>query len=299
MKQSQLVRGPGWWGWAGRRGWPTAMTLGGLAVMLAGCPLEFRGEDPTNAPPFTFFVAPEDTTFKNEVSFGWLATDLDSDVVAYQFQLVQTDSVFYATAGDSGLVLKSIDPPLESDDQVALNDHWSERSLDNFQTFSDLDDGWYEMRARGIDDAGSPSNPPARHRFFLFFDDIPPTPIIIDPRPGGTQPACGRITVTSWTFAVDAFDESRNATTPRGLLEFSVQLRGRSLNTCSTHLADGFTDWTFFPPGVPFVIIGVDPPTQYNDLTDPECGWEFTLRVRDPAGNVASAVCCVTRNQGC
>lgn len=286
---------------AGRRVGPTALALGGLALLLGGCPLEFRKPPEANSAPFTFFdTSPSDTTFQNEAFFVWLATDLDSDVVAYQYQLVETDSQYYFSAGQSGSILRSLDPPLESTDQAALNERWTERTLDNFQSFGDLEDGWYEMRARGIDDAGTPSNPPARRRFYVFFDDVPPTPIIIDPRPGTTQPACGRIpAVTSWTFAIDAFDESRNATTPRERLQYSVQLRGRSQAFCTTHLTDGFTDWTFFPPGTAFLVIGTSPPTQYTDLNDQECGWEFTLRVRDPAGNTASVVCCITKNFGC
>ena len=282
------------------RGGLTVLALGGFASLLAGCPLHFENEPSANTPPVTFFdSSPSDTTFQNQAFFVWLATDLDSDVVAYQFQLVQTDSAYYYSGGQSGKVLRSINPPLESNDQNALNNLWSERSLDNVENFADLDDGWYEMRARGIDDGGLVSNPPARDRFYVFFDDIPPTPIIIDPRPGTTDPACGRINVNAWWFAIDALDESRNATTPRTLLEYSYQLRGKSLATCTTHLTDSFTDWVTFPAGSSPIIIGTNPPTQYTDLDDPNCGWDFTLRVRDPAGNVATFVCCITHSFGC
>jgi hypothetical protein len=279
----------------------TVAALGGFGLLVSCGPFEFRKQDRENTPPFTFFnTAPRDTTYSNQAFFVWLATDLDSDVVAYQYQLVETDQAYFESAGQNGRVLRSVVPSLESADQDALNNLWSDRTLDNAQTFADLDDGWYEMRARGIDAGGVASDPPARKRFYVFFDDVPPTPIVVTPRPGSQDPACGRIPpVTTWTFWIDATDESRNATTPRRLLQYSYQLRGRRQDTCSTHLTDGFTDWTYFPAGSGAIEVGLLPPTQYTDLQDPECGWDFTLRVRDPAGNVASFVCCITKAFGC
>ncbi|MFN8176549.1 MAG: hypothetical protein U0167_01345 [bacterium] len=279
----------------------TAAALGAFALLFAGCPLKFQDAPKSNSPPFTFFdSAPADTSFKNEVAFLWLSTDLDSDVVAYQFQLVETDSSYYFSGGVSGRVLRSINPPLESDDQVALDNLWSPRSLNNFQSFPDLEDGWYEMRARGIDDKGLPSQEPARKRFYVFFDDVPPVAIVVDPIPGTSTPACGRIPQTrSWTFWINASDESRHSTTPRTRLQYSYQLRGRSSVTCTTHLTDSFTDWRFFPSGNDPIQIGTTPPTQYSDLDDAECGWDFTLRVRDPAGILATTVCCISKATGC
>lgn len=289
---------------AGLRRAVTVSALLGLAALLAGCPFEFRKEGAGNSAPTTFFdVAPGDTTFSNEAFFTWLGTDLDSDVVAYQYQLVETDSLFYYTAGQQGHVLRSLDPRREFTGSETLEDTylWSDRSLDNSQSFAELNDGWYEMRARAIDDAGQASTAPARYRFYVFFDDVPPTPVIIDPRPGSSNPACGRLPsgVSSWSFFLDAADESRNALTPRSQLEFSYQLRARSTVTCNTHLTDSFTEWMRFPSdGLP-VEVGQVPPTIYTDLFDPFCGWDFTFRVRDPAGNVATVSCCVTQRTGC
>ena len=281
----------------------TVTALGGLAVLLAGCPLEFQKEPAVNRAPFTFFdVSPADTTFSNEAFFTWLGTDLDSDVVAYQYQLVQTDSLYYYSAGQQGTVLRSVVPRREFTGSETDTYVWTDRTLDNSQSFSELDDGWYEMRARSIDDGGNFSDPPALRRFYVFFDDVPPTPIIITPRPGGTTAACARLPsgLSAWTFFLDAEDQSRNAETPRSALEYSYQLRGRSSATCTTHLTDGFTEWRRFPAdGLP-VEVGNSPPTVYSDLFDPNCGWDFTFRVRDPAGNVASTTdCCITKGSGC
>lgn len=286
---------------AGLRRAVTVSALAGLAGLLAGCPFEFKKDGGDNALPRTFFdAAPGDTTFSNEAFFTWLGTDLDSDVVAYQYQLVETDSVYYYSAGQSGRVIRSIDPRREFTGSES-DTLWSDRTLDNSQAFSELNDGWYEMRARSIDDAGF-AGAPAILRFYVFFDDVPPTPIIIDPRPGGTAAACGRLPntgITSWTFFVDATDDSRNAATPRTQLEYSYQLRARSSITCTTHLTDSFTEWRRFPSdGLP-IEVGNAPPTVYSDLFDQFCGWEFTLRVRDPAGNVASTPCCITKTSGC
>jgi hypothetical protein len=291
----------------------TLAALGTVAVLVAGCPLKFEKEARDNSPPFTYFdVSPNDTTFSNEVFFSWIGTDLDSDVVAYQYQLVATDSAYYYTGGAGGRVVASLDPrpqdvgsPRQPGDPGYTEDdrtfeRYSEQSLDNFQSFSDLEDGWYEMRARSIDDSGIPNGAPARFRFYVFFDDIPPSPVVIDPKPGTITPACGRIgSVTSWTFFITASDSSRNAGTPREALEFSYQLRARSAANCTTHLTDSFTEWTRFPSGGNPVEIGTTPPTLYTDLFDANCGWELTLRVRDPAGNVASVPCCISRGTGC
>ena len=285
---------------APRRALPTLLAATAVASLVAGCPLDFEKEGTDNASPFTFFdSSPPDTTFSNEVFFSWLGTDQDSDVVAFQYQLVQTDALYYFSGGAQGEVLRSIDPraDIAPGEDPAI---WSDRSLDNFQSFVALDDGWYEMRARSIDDRDEPSESPARHRFFVFFDDINPVPVVIDPRPGSTAAACGRIgSTTSWSFFITASDSSRNAETPREALQYSYQLRGRSQATCTTHLTDGFTEWRNFPAGTEPVEIGTAPPTLYTDLFDANCGWELTLRVRDPAGNQAFTPCCITRGTGC
>jgi hypothetical protein len=286
-----------------RRG-ATAAAIGALVLLVAGCPLKFESAPGHDAAPTTYFEGSRadlpDTTFKNLVSLTWRSVDLDSDIAAYQFQLVQTDSTYYFSGGVSGRVLRSINPPLQSDDQAALDGLWSPRSSNNSQNFPDLEDGWYEARARGIDDKGVPSDP-ARYRFYVFFDDVPPIPVVVDPIPGTSTPACGRIPQTrSWTFWIDAGDSSRHAETPRDKLQYSYQLRARSAPpTCTTHLGDSFTEWRFFPAGNQPIEIGNDPPTQYSDLDDAECGWEFTLQVRDPAHNLSKTTCCISKTTGC
>jgi len=269
------------------------LLLGLLGVALAstGC-VEFEKQPKDNLPPSTFFnITPDDTTFRNEAFFQWIGTDLDSDVVAFQYQLVETDSLYFETGGLAGSVLQSIDP---------IEDRWSDRRTDNFRSFADLEDGWYEMRARSIDQEGLES-PTAVFRYYVFFDDIAPVPIIgtVDAQ-GNNNQGCGRIgSATSWVFQINASDESRRQVTPRQFIEYSFELRGRSQNNCSTHLADGFTDWTLFPPGVQPLTVGGSPPTQYTDLFDPLCRWDFTLRARDPAGNIGTVSCCITREGTC
>ena len=142
------------------RSWPISWLLAGLLVclpLLSGCPLKWEEEQTDNTPPFTFFArTPPDTSFTNTVSYEWTGTDADSDVVAYRFQLVETDSLYFATAGDSGAVLRSIVPRAETSEVL-----WTERQTDNFESFPNLADGWYECRAVSIDDEGAES-PPAR-----------------------------------------------------------------------------------------------------------------------------------------
>jgi hypothetical protein len=274
----------------------------GLIVVLSGCPLSFDKEERDNQPPFTFFdVTPADTTFTNEAFFRWIGTDLDSDVVAYQYQLVETDSLWFESEGQLGSLIDSIDPPGDPNDSNGdPRELWTPRRTDNFQSFADLDDGWYEMRARSIDQEGAPSDP-AVFRFYVFFDDVPPVPIIgtVDGQ-GNNNQMCGRIgQVTSWTFLINASDESRNTTTPRSAVEYSYELRGRSQVNCTSHLSDGFTDWRFFPAGDEPLRVGDGPPTLYTDLFDAVCRWDFTLRARDPAGNIATTSCCITREGSC
>jgi hypothetical protein len=269
--------------------------VAGLAVLLSGCPLEFQKETRTDSPPFTFFdTAPADTSFKDQVTFHWLGTDLDSDVVAYQYQLVQTDQHYYFFGPDSGQVLRSVDPRSDSPDV-----QWTARVTSSFQAFAGLEDGWYEMRARSIDSEGVPSAP-ANRRFYVFFDDIPPQVSIV-PNPQGTSPACGRIGQrTSWRFFFTAMDSSRSGITPRSSLEYAYQLRAVNASNCNTHLSDPFTDWTRFPDDTNDPVqAGNTPPTLYSDLFDPQCGWSFTVRVRDPAGQVGTATCCIMQTIGC
>jgi hypothetical protein len=265
-----------------------------MALAVSGCLFRFEKESPPNVLPNTYFdIAPPDTTFVNEVSFLWVGTDLDSDVVAYQFQLVETDAVYFFSRGTQGSVIRSIVPRSESGAE-----QWVDRTTDDFETFLGLDDGWYEFRARSIDARGAVDDSPARKQFYVFFDDIPPLPEV---RPIGTNIGCGgRIApLTGWTFAITASDASRSSTTPRSLLEYSVQLRAESANTCSEHLADSFTEWRRFPTDDidDLVIIGDQPPTVYQDLFSANCTWNFTLRVRDPAGLIAAANCSINTNQ--
>ncbi|GJM44601.1 MAG: hypothetical protein DHS20C21_14430 [Gemmatimonadota bacterium] len=265
--------------------------LAALGVLLSGCPFDFQKETRPNSPPFTFFDgSPADTTFDKNVNFRWLGTDLDSDVVAYQFQLVSTDAEFFFSGGQFGNVLSSINPLSPSPEE-----NWSPRGTDNRQGFIDLEDGYYEMRARSIDDTGQFSAP-AKHRFFLKFDDIVPQVTVLRAN-GETEFTCGRVLVAGspQTFYFTATDESRSGTTPRSELQYRYTLRGRSANTCTTHLADRASEWEFFPDDSQTPQIG---PT-YNDLLDGACGWDFRVEVRDPAGRIGAAVCCVTQTTGC
>ncbi len=271
-----------------------ALLVGALAI--AGCPLKLEKEPGGNSVPTTFFQAmPPDTSFSNTVSFTWLGTDQDSDVVAYQYQFVQTDSLWFVTSGLEGRVIRSLDPRVElqpgDDDEI-----WGDRTTMNFQSFTDLDDGWFEMRVRAIDDSGEHDTTPARHPFYVFFDDRSPAIFKFN--------ECPRLAgVTSWTFLMDAADSSRNGIpTPRAALEYSYQLRATSTTVCSTHLSDSFTSWKYFPDETSVIVIdgttisidgGMGGP--YNDLFDNGCQWDFTFRVRDPAGNIATDVCSITQ----
>jgi len=277
----------------GRRASTVLLLLGFLAGALGstGC-FEFEKEPQPNTPPNTFFnVTPPDTTFRNEAFFQWIGTDLDSDVVAFQFQLVETDSVYFETGGQVGGVIRSIEP---------IVDTWSRRQTDNFRSFADLEDGWYEMRARSIDSEGLESDA-AIFRYYVFFDDVVPVPIIgVVDFEGNNNQLCGRIgAVSSWTFQINASDPSRNQVTPRQVIEYSYELRGRQQSNCSTHTSDSPTDFVFFPPGSAPLTVGDTPPTLYADLFDPVCRWDFTLTARDPAGNRADVSCCITREGSC
>ncbi len=262
--------------------------LGVLALAsIVGCPFEFENEPRSNTPPTTFFLGdPPDTTFRNEIFFNWSASDLDTDVVAYQFQLVQTDQEYYFTGGAGGTLLAAIDPR-----QGEPGELWSGRELDAFRSFSDLDDGYYELRVRAIDAKGIEDPSPARHRFYVFYDDVIPVPIFVVP----TDPST-RLTQTSEIrFELTASDESRNASTPLQLLEHSYQLRAATVTNCATHLNDQFTAWTRFTVTTPVIEVGVQPPTVYTDLTSCNCEWIFTYRVRDPAGNVGTGTHTITK----
>lgn len=250
-----------------------------LAVALAalsGCPFEFDKEPRDNTPPNTFFLTqPPDTTFQNLISFNWNGVDLDSDVVAYQFQLVVTDAQYYFTGGAAGQVLESIDP------RGGPGEQWSARTLDVFRSFTELDDGYYEFRIRSIDADGVADPEPGRHRFFVFYDDVVPDVVLLSP----TQARLNGL--TSAVFVFNASDQSRNSTTPREQLEYSYQLRALSLTLCTTHTNDQPTEFRKFPPGTDPVTVGNEPPTLYSDLIGTGCEWMFTLRVRDPARNIA------------
>jgi hypothetical protein len=255
--------------------------VAGIAV-LSGCPFSFESEPRPNDPPTTFFLSdPSDTTFLNQMQFSWNGTDEDSDVVAYQFQLV-----YLGPNSADDPPQESIDPP----NSTGAED-WSDRTTDDFRAFTELDDGFYEMRVRAIDQQGLVDPDPARHKFFVFFDDIQPEPDILLPEGEAT-----RITQTRITFTFTAEDLSRNNITDREDLEYSYQLRATSLTLCGSHLNDIFTDWEKFPSDTSqMVTVGDQPPTIYTDLFSNDCSWIFTLRVRDPAGNIGTVQHTVTK----
>ncbi len=271
----------------------TALILG--AIALAGCPLSFESDDGTNVPPITFFEnSPPDTSFDRLNTYRWLGTDLDSDVVAYQYQLVEVDSLYGTSGGALGGVIRSVDPDRRfrpGEDDVL----WSDRQTDNFHTFDQMVDGWYEMRVRSIDDRGTFDPSPAKHNFFVFIDERAPNAVVL------TETCTQCIEVNSWTFLCTASDSSsEDKPTPRTSLEYSYVLRGQSTN-CG-HSADAFTDWIFFPDATSILEIdgsrvgGLDggSGTRYDNLDATSCAWDFTFRVRDPAGNIATQLCTLT-----
>lgn len=286
------------------------LAAGAVVAALSGCPLRLEDQPQANTPPNTFFdrdppfrsgggdcggglPAGEQKhsqwiTFTGEVSLSWAGTDLDNDVVAFQYQLVETDSLYYLTGGLQGSVLRSLDPRSESGEE-----RWTERLTDTFQTFRDLNDGWFEFRVRSIDAAGAMDPSPAVSRFEVFFDNIPPVAIIANPS------QCGRLgSMTQARFQLTASDVSRKGVTPRSQLQYSVQLRAsKAVGSCNNrHISDSFTEWECFPSDDPndVVIVGAAAPTDYNDLdgTSP-CEWTFTYRVRDPAGQITTNNTCV------
>lgn len=281
-----------------RQALATAFLLA-LIPALAGCPFSWQKEERDNVPPVTFFDTPRsaepDTIFRNERFFRWIGTDSDSDVVAYQYQLVEVDSAYFFSGGQVGEdhVIRYVDPrPFPGAN--CPDDCWSPRDTDQSTTFTALDDGWYEMRVRAIDREGAVDPNPARKLFYVFFDDVLPVAIIGIIRPDGSNDqGCGRLGGSqAHTFLVNAHDESRNAVTDRSDLEYRVQLRATSQSQCQTHIADPFTEWTRFPDDTDTpVVIGDAPPTQYNDLFPLGCTWEFKLEVRDPANNRGQANC--------
>lgn len=233
-------------------------------------------------PPETMFVStPGDTVFTSSpVAFQWIGTDPDGDVVGYQRKLLETDAVYFFTAGAAGEILRSVDPASTSGEAG-----WT-RAIDSFVLYSSLSDGFYEFRVRSVDDSRAVDWTPAIHRFSVFVDDSAPTPEIVS--------QCGTISPqTSYVFEITATDSSRSASTPRHLLEYSVRLRPTS-SACPEHANDPFTLWTPFPDDTQTpVLIGNAPPTLYDDLFSAPCQWQFTLQVRDPAGNISAAYCTI------
>jgi hypothetical protein len=271
----------------------SALLLAGLPP-LVGCPVHFQNEETPNDPPTTFFLrlsAEPDTVFVNQREFTWVGTDLDNDIVAYQFQLVEVDSLYYFSGGQVGEshVLRYVAPhPLPG--ASCPDDCWSPRDTDTFTRFVDLADGWYEMRVRAIDRGGALDMSPARKLFYVFFDDIGPDAVI--------QSGCGRLNGTqSYIFLINGSDVSRNAVTPRSNLWYRVRLRAQSSEDCQTHLGDQFTEWKRFPDDTDTPVpIGGEPPTQYTDLFPVGCTWTFTVEVRDPAENRGTASCDIVQN---
>jgi hypothetical protein len=247
-------------------------------VLWTGCPVDIEKEPIENLPPTTFFEsAPGDTSFANEVFFRWLGTDDDSDVVAYQYQLVMTDALYYFSAGQEGEVLESLVPQSEFGEEL-----WTPRTTDEVEIFAGLEDGWYEFRVRSIDSNGKADPDPARHRFYVFFDDITPLVSVVAPPDNydlGSQ--------NSITFTFTASDESRSSVTPQNALAYSYRLRAVNLlgDPSMTHIADSWEPWTLFRQDPDTVTVGNAAPTFYNDLESAGGKWTFSVRVRDPAGN--------------
>jgi hypothetical protein len=280
----------------------SGLLLAGLAP-LVGCPVHWQNQETPNEPPTTFFLrlaAEPDTVFVNQREFNWVGTDLDNDIVAYQFQLVEVDSLYYFSGGQVGEdhVLRYVSPH-PSPGASCPDDCWSPRDTDTFARFNELSDGWYEMRVRAIDRGGSIDDTPARKLFYVFFDEVPPDAVIgVRRTDGSIDPGCGRLNgAQSHVFFVNGSDVSANAATPRSRLEYRVQLRATNLTDCTQHVADPFTEWRRFPDDsdVP-VVIGDAPPTQYTDLFPVGCEWTFTLEVRDPALNKGSDHCTIEQN---
>ena len=249
-------------------------------------------EFPDNIPPDTLFeIVPPDTVSVDQVFFQWIGIDVDGEVVAFQTQLVETDSLYFATGGQQGHVIRSLHPFRERDPGDPDPDFylWAKPSADSWYA-AELDDGWYGFRVRSIDDDRAVDPTPARTRFRAVLDAVAPKPSIVN------SDECGRLLPgqTFHSFQIDASDSTRNGLTPRTHLEYSVQLRATSQTACTQHLADPFTAWRFFPDETTPIVIGNAPPTLYVDLFPPGCSWTFTLRVRDPAGNVGVATCGIT-----
>ena len=286
------------------RSWTNA-ALATLLVVLSGCPLSYETENSENQPPRTFFeapVIPDDfegpfpVVTERDITFLWLGTDLDSDVVAYQFQWVETDEEYALTNGLSGRVLRSIVPRQEfaegDDDEL-----WSDRTTDNLETFTELVDGYYEMRVRAIDDQGTPDPTPARYRFEVFVDDVAPLPSFVPVECGG------RISVTSYTFTCTAEDYSTfGVRSLRTNLLYRYRLRGNA-QACG-HNSDSFTNWIRFrDETTPVVIDGREIGTPatggtggaYNDFFSSGCSWTFTFQVMDVGGNIGQAECTIER----
>ena len=288
--------------------WGIAVAVAGLAL-LPGCPLRVEKIPTVNTPPNTYFQREPPSriglgncvpgqvsgpqlhthwvTYSNEVSFSWLGTDLDNDVAAYQYQLVETDSLYYETGGLQGTVVRSLDPPSQSGEE-----NWTDRpSLVKLQRQIRRQQPCADHRD-SIDAAGAVDASPAISRFEVSFDDIPPVPEI---RNSAQQ--CKKIgNVTQAEFWITATDFSRRGPTPRKYLEYRVQLVGSS--ACQSHQAPGFTDWQCFRTDDPndVVIIGTEPPTVYDDLLGGTgCEFTFTVEVRDPAGKLARAECVVAK----
>jgi hypothetical protein len=261
------------------------ISLAGTGSRLAGCsPVEEAPSEAENVAPSTHLDSAcpgPDTTFGNELRYSWTGTDPDGDVVAFQFQLVETNELYFSSAGATGTVLLSLSPflePGELDEDDRKFVRWGERQTENFATFSSLEDGFYEFRVRAIDDQGAVDESPATGRCFVFFDDVAPVPIILS--------GCGRLEgVTFTTLCLDASDSSRSSSTPRERLQYSARLLAISPTLCTQHLDDAFAahndgqdgvedGWGFFPPESEGPLcIGSAPPFLYIDLFPPGCTW--------------------------
>jgi hypothetical protein len=99
------------------------------------------------------------------------------------------------------------------------------------------------------------------------------------------------VSSTQATFLITASDLSRKGVTPRSQLQYSVQLRAtQGVAACNVDFAS-FTEWVCFPSDDPndLVVLGTQPPYDYTALlNDPTCVLTFTLRVRDPSGQVTT-----------
>jgi hypothetical protein len=238
-------------------------------------------EPGANSAPDTVLQAPAETIWRSDVLIEWDGSDPDGEVVAFQMQLVATDSLYAASSGEEGEVLHSVEPAAESGDE-----NWTAPDPASSVGFAGLDDGWYEFRVRAIDEAGEPDPTPSRAFFRVLLDESAPVPVILQDPPHN----CGRLhgDETTHTFLITASDATTNdVPIPRAMLEHSWVFSPTSPTTCGSE-PEQSADWEPFPDGAPV-------PVEVSIGLERGCTRDFTLRVRDPAGNVATTSCALVR----